>query len=104
MCHTLMYSDITFEWDEAKNQSNQRKHGVSFETAVLVFEDPNMEITFDRFDPETGEPRWHARGLAAGRVLLVVVHVYRKDQSAQNIIRIISARKSGSRDRRRRIR
>jgi uncharacterized DUF497 family protein len=29
-----------FEWDEAKNRKNQKKHDVSFETASLVFEDP----------------------------------------------------------------
>ena len=27
-----------FEWDEAKNRKNQKKHDVSFETASLVFE------------------------------------------------------------------
>jgi uncharacterized protein len=32
---------MRFEWDEDKNESNQRKHGISFETAALVFEDPN---------------------------------------------------------------
>lgn len=29
-----------FEWDEAKNRKNQKKHDISFETASLVFEDP----------------------------------------------------------------
>ena len=32
---------VRFEWDEAKNHSNQRKHGVSFEEAVAVFLDAN---------------------------------------------------------------
>jgi len=31
---------IRFEWDEAKNLSNRRKHGVSFEKASQVFRDP----------------------------------------------------------------
>jgi hypothetical protein len=31
---------IRFEWEEAKNLSNQRKHGVSFEEATQVFFDP----------------------------------------------------------------
>jgi uncharacterized protein len=31
---------MRFEWDEEKNRKNRRKHGVSFETATLVFEDP----------------------------------------------------------------
>ena len=29
-----------FEWDDNKNRSNLAKHGVSFETASQVFEDP----------------------------------------------------------------
>jgi Ribonuclease toxin, BrnT, of type II toxin-antitoxin system len=31
---------IRFEWDESKNRTNQRKHGVSFEIAARVFLDP----------------------------------------------------------------
>jgi len=31
---------LQFEWDEAKNLSNRRKHGVSFEEAIAVFRDP----------------------------------------------------------------
>jgi uncharacterized DUF497 family protein len=31
-----------FEWDEAKNRKNQKKHDVSFETASLVFDDPTQ--------------------------------------------------------------
>ena len=34
------HSGTTFEWDEAKATENQRKHGVSFEEAVTVFDDP----------------------------------------------------------------
>ena len=33
-----------FSWDDAKNESNQRKHSVSFEAAQLVFDDP-LHIT-----------------------------------------------------------
>ena len=32
--------DVRFEWDEAKNKTNLRKHGVDFETAQLIFDDP----------------------------------------------------------------
>jgi len=47
---------MRYEWDERKNHRNQRKHGVSFELATLVFEDPNCLIAFDRED-ESGEQR-----------------------------------------------
>jgi uncharacterized DUF497 family protein len=32
-------ANIRFEWDEAKNLANQRKHGISFEQAMLAFRD-----------------------------------------------------------------
>ena len=43
---------MPFDWDEGKNRINQKKHGVSFETAVLVFDDPyaltQKDISHDR--------------------------------------------------------
>ena len=43
---------ITFEWDENKNQINQRKHGISFEEAKTVFYDEEALL---RDDPEHSE-------------------------------------------------
>jgi uncharacterized DUF497 family protein len=31
---------LTFEWDEEKSKRNVRKHGVTFEEAKTVFNDP----------------------------------------------------------------
>jgi uncharacterized DUF497 family protein len=31
---------VQIEWDRAKNEINQTKHGIDFETAQLVFDDP----------------------------------------------------------------
>jgi uncharacterized DUF497 family protein len=47
---------IRFEWDSVKAQTNQRKHGVSFEDAMHVFEDPYALFEQDRTD-EAGELR-----------------------------------------------
>ncbi|HWG17752.1 MAG TPA: BrnT family toxin [Acidobacteriaceae bacterium] len=33
-------SSLRFEWDEAKNLLNQRKHGIGFDEASRVFDDP----------------------------------------------------------------
>lgn len=95
-----MYNAIQFEWDEAKNRANQRKHGIDFETAARVFSDPDLVLIQDRVD-ETGEQRWLALGQAAGIGLLIVVHVYREAQRGEEIIRIISARKAGQNEGRR---
>jgi uncharacterized protein len=58
-----------------KELTNRAKHGISFDTAIRVFSDPNQVLREDRIDDETGEMRWHAFGIAVHSVLLVV-HVY----------------------------
>jgi uncharacterized DUF497 family protein len=52
---------MRFEWDENKNKTNRDKHGVSFETAQLVFNDPHALSVQDRH--ECGEERWQTLGL-----------------------------------------
>jgi len=88
---------MQYEWDENKNQINRQKHGVSFELARKVFDDPLHLTKFDRI--ADGEERWHALGSALGIVVLLVVHTYRL-QDGDEVIRIISARKATSHERR----
>lgn len=76
-----------FEWDEAKAAENYAKHGVSFELATKVFDDPfGIERLDDRED--YGEDRFLLIGIAEGAVLTVV---YTERNSR---IRIISARQA----------
>ena len=66
-------TNVRFEWDEAKNLSNQRKHeGVSFEEACQVFCDPLHVSVQDRI--EGGEQRWQTVGAVRDLVILVVAH------------------------------
>ena len=92
-----------FEWDEAKNLSNQRKHdGVSFEEARQVFQDPLHVSVQDRF--EGGEQRWQTVGAVQGVVILLVAHTVTEedaDGGSVEVIRIISARRATPRERRR---
>jgi uncharacterized DUF497 family protein len=93
---------IRFEWDEVKNLSNRRKHGVSFDEASAVFRDPLYVSVQDRI--EEGEQRWLALGLADGLVLLAVAHTVseERDQGVSvEVIRIISARQATRKERRR---
>jgi uncharacterized protein len=93
---------LRFEWDEAKNLSNRRKHGVSFEEAIAVFRDPLYVSVQDRIDG--GELRWQTLGLVEGLLLLVVVHTVREereDNTLVEVIRIISARPATRKERRR---
>ena len=39
---------MIFGWDDDKNRSNQKKHRIDFETAALVFADPNWVLRQDR--------------------------------------------------------
>jgi uncharacterized protein len=48
---------VEFTWDEGKNQINRRKHRVSFETAILVFDDPLHVSTQDRVGDGEGGRR-----------------------------------------------
>jgi uncharacterized DUF497 family protein len=75
--------DARFEWDDAKARSNLRKHGVDFEGAKAVFDDPARVETLDL---DEQEERFILTGMAA-RGLLVVVYTERN-----NRFRIISAR------------
>jgi uncharacterized DUF497 family protein len=86
-----------FEWHEQENETNRRKHGIDFETAQLVFEDPRC-VRFVSNDVG-GEERWTAIGSVEDIIILVFVHTYR-EQPPDEVIRIISARRATSHERR----
>jgi len=77
-----------------------RKAWYRFATAALVFADPHLVLRQDSTDDDD-EQRWHTLALAGGlEPLLLVVHVYREAIGGEEIIRIISARKASSSERR----
>jgi len=82
---------MRFVWDETKNRVNKAKHGVSFEIARRIFDDPLHVSVPDR--REHGEERWATIGLVGTVLLLIVIHTY-VEQNGEEIIRIISARKA----------
>ena len=83
---------MRYEWDKNKNDSNLEKHGLSFETASLVFNDPNALSIPDRI--ENGEERWQTIGMIENIVIVMVAHTIKLEMDSQEIIRIISARKA----------
>ena len=84
---------MDFAWDERKNRVNQRKHGISFDTAILVFDDPYHVTRQDR--EVDGEPRWQTIGMVNG-IILLVAHTVDEDE---DLMRILSARKATRRER-----
>src|ERR1700733_1215519 len=81
---------LRFEWDEKKNRSNRRKHGVWFEEAQSAFRDPNSPF-FDDPEHSDDEDRFILIGVSSTGRPRVAVHCYKKSDS---VIRIISARKA----------
>ena len=80
-------------WDSKKAALNIRNHGIEFSHAATVLDDP-MAMTIE--DTRDGEERFVTVGAdILGRVL-VVVYAY----SGEEQIRLISARKASSRERR----
>ena len=78
---------MEFEWDPAKADSNERKHGIGFAEATSVFADP-LEITIYDPDHSESEHRFLSLGRSTSERLIVVSYTER----AQNRLRIISAR------------
>jgi uncharacterized DUF497 family protein len=101
---------IRFEWDEAKNLSNQRQHGVSFQLASQVFFqlpsqvflDPLFVSVKDRI--QDGEQRWRTYGEVEGSLLMMVAYTVREEDphgTTREVIRILSARYASRKERQR---
>ena len=82
---------MRFEWDANKNRINKRKHGISFESAMRVWNDPFHWSYFDRI--ENGERRMHCVGTVGAATILLVVYV-ELDSHGEEVIRIIGARRA----------
>ena len=85
--------DDEFEWGEAKNATNLKDHGISFEEAVAIFNGPVLTHIDDRFDYD--EVREVSFGFLGETVVLSVTHTDRDGRK-----RLISARKATRSERR----
>ena len=85
---------LRFLWDPRKAGSNERRHGVGFQEATTVFDDP-LSVTIPDPDHSAAEQRFLLLGLSIRRRLLVVAHSERDEST-----RIISARRADRRERR----
>jgi uncharacterized DUF497 family protein len=82
-----------YNWDERKNRSNIRRHGIAFEDAKRIFDGPTVEKVDDRFD--YGEVRVYAVGLVNG---LEITVIYTDEGNGKR--RIISAWRAEPHERR----
>ena len=88
-------AEVEFAWDERKSGLNKRKHGISFDLALLVFEDPFHVSQQDR--EAEGEERWQTIGMVQGLQVLLVAHTVEEEG---DLVRIFFARKATPRERR----
>jgi uncharacterized DUF497 family protein len=85
---------MQFEWDEAKNLENIRKHEIDFDDVPEMFEGSMLIEPDDRFD--YGEDRWFGIGFLGNGVAVVVWTERQND-----VIRIISSRRANRYERQR---
>ena len=78
---------IHFTWDEQKNITNIKKHGVSFIEAAKVYFDPERLEIYDEEHSTLDEERWNIIGNTEMKISFVVII-----KPDENLIRIISAR------------
>jgi len=82
--------ELRFEWDDRKEKTNIKKHGISFDEARTVFYDENA-VQFFNPDHSEDEDRFILLGISFKLRALVVGHCFRKSET---VVRIISARKA----------
>lgn len=91
--YAVLMRNERFEWDDAKAASNEAKHGVTFDEARMVFDDP---LAVEETDDAHDELRSVTIGMGSKGRLLVVVSTEREGRT-----RIISAREAERPERRR---
>jgi len=84
---------MKYEWDEQKNTTNIKKHGISFEEAKLIFDNPVFTRIVDRQD--YGEVREKSIGIIRNCLVIVVIHTDRNGKC-----RIISTRLAKTKEKR----
>lgn len=87
----FVYLDA-FVWDTAKNDINKKKHHVSFELAVRIFNDPCLMRQYDNVNSTPEEERWKCTGrdLRSGQFHTLTLSMTERGE----LKRILSARKA----------
>ncbi len=97
----LKLDGMLFTWDDEKEKINIRKHSMDFKTAASVFVDTALVVEYNSADDYTGEERFDAIGAIGGSTTIFVVYVERITIDDNDIIKIISTRKTTKEERRR---
>jgi len=90
MGRTIFSKDGRFEWDEAKDRLNRKRHGVSFDEILEIFDDPAFLEGYD-WEHSESEDRYYGIGCFNNVLCIIVFYTLRERR-----IRIISARQVDS--------
>ena len=82
-----------FEWDEDKAKANIKKHGISFEDATALFDDPLLWERYDQSHSSIEESRYFGIGQIDGFVIVASCYTSRDGR-----IRFINARRATSKE------
>ena len=86
---------LSFHWDPGKAVANERKHGVNFDEALTVFDDPLARVFADQWHSEAEFREIIIGHSHLGRLLLVVF-----SEQPNRTLRLISARPATPREQR----
>lgn len=86
-----------YTWNDAKAEANVRKHGITFDEALLAFTDTDQLVEPDRRHPERGR----LLGFSIRPRILLVIYADVEDLEEGAVVRIISARRAKPTERRR---
>lgn len=86
---------MKFDWDDEKARTNRAKHGIDFDVAIHVFDDPCTISGHDRV--VDGEERWRTVGRVGFATILFVGHTW-IDEDGEIYVRVITARKASRRE------
>jgi hypothetical protein len=81
-----------FEWDPVKARANRTKHGLDFERAATVFQDP-LALTIPDEEHSEAEARWITLGKDASGQYALVIHTFDWLDDERGRVRLISARR-----------
>ena len=87
----LEFRGLEFEWDDKKAEINLKKHGLTFDDAILVFFD---EFLIEDYDFEHSDDEDRIKIIGKVDEVLVVIYTERKEK-----LRIISARRANKKER-----
>jgi len=88
---------MRFEWDANKNFTNLKKHGIGFDEAIEIFDDPlHVSILDEKYS--YFEERWITVGTTKNISIVVVVNLFFSDEG-EEVIRVISAREATNNER-----